>query len=135
MTKMTPREGRVVRATRRRLQILDAARVCFRQYGFRGASMSDISAIAEMSIGHIYHYFQNKDAIIEAVVERELLRELPTGDLAAADGDLSHVLSACLETLLDGRTLANDPGLTLEILAESVRNPRVAELVRHFLGV
>lgn len=67
--KARGRHRAVVTAARRK-QILDAAATCFRRDGFRGASMANISLTAGMSTGHIYHYFESKAAIIEAVIER-----------------------------------------------------------------
>ena len=52
--------------------MLDAAAICFRNHGFHGASMAQISKTAGMSPGHIYHYFDNKEAIIAAIVERDM---------------------------------------------------------------
>jgi AcrR family transcriptional regulator len=54
----------------RRAQILEAAMVCFAQHGFHQASMHDISAEAGISVGLIYRYFANKEAVIAAMVER-----------------------------------------------------------------
>ena len=51
-------------------QILDAALVCFAKRGFHQASMHDISAEAGISVGLIYRYFQNKDAVISAMADR-----------------------------------------------------------------
>lgn len=61
----------------RRQQVLDAATECFRREGFHGSSIARISQTADMSPGHIYHYFYhyfvNKEAIVEAIAEREEL--------------------------------------------------------------
>src|SRR5947207_16025003 len=54
----------------RRTQILDAAAVCFAKRGFHQASMHDISAEAGISVGLIYRYFQNKEAVISAMADR-----------------------------------------------------------------
>src|SRR5437762_10158253 len=51
-------------------QILDAAVVCFAKRGFHQASMHDISAEAGISVGLIYRYFQNKEAVIAAMANR-----------------------------------------------------------------
>ena len=72
------------RAAGRRRQVLDAAAACFGRSGFHGASMAEISKAAGMSAGHIYNYFDGKDAIIAAFVEENvervsaLLRDLET---------------------------------------------------------
>src|SRR5205814_6003173 len=54
----------------RRAQILDAALVCFAKRGFHQASMRDISAQAGISVGLIYRYFDNKEAVISAMADR-----------------------------------------------------------------
>src|SRR5256885_3719543 len=54
----------------RRSQILDAALVCFAKRGFHQASMHDISAEAGISVGLIYRYFENKEAVISAMADR-----------------------------------------------------------------
>src|SRR6188472_4256932 len=54
----------------RRSQILDAAVVCFAKHGFHQASMHDISAEAGISVGLIYRYFENKEAVIGAMADR-----------------------------------------------------------------
>src|ERR1700747_3407538 len=51
-------------------QILDAALVCFAQRGFHQASMHDISAEAGISVGLIYRYFANKEAVIATMADR-----------------------------------------------------------------
>src|ERR1700739_1542756 len=54
----------------RRTQILEAAMVCFAKRGFHQTSMHDISAEAGISVGLIYRYFHNKEAVISAMAER-----------------------------------------------------------------
>src|SRR5260370_35024327 len=58
----------------KRQHILEAAQECFQRNGFRGASIGDICAAARMSPGHLYHYFDSKEAIIEAIFELRLER-------------------------------------------------------------
>src|SRR5437762_14020379 len=54
----------------RRSQILEAALVCFAKHGFHQTSMHDISAEAGISVGLIYRYFENKEAVISAMAAR-----------------------------------------------------------------
>src|SRR6202051_5324382 len=54
----------------RREQIMQAAMVCFAKRGFHQASRHDISAEAGISVGLIYRYFQNKEAVISAMADR-----------------------------------------------------------------
>src|ERR1051325_11615464 len=62
----------------RRTQILEAAIVCFAKHGFHQASMHDISAEAGISVGLIYRYYANKEAVIARMAEqhKEHIREL-----------------------------------------------------------
>ncbi len=118
------------RAEARRAQIRAAAAECFRQHGFHGTSIARISQEAGMSPGHIYHYFENKEAIIADIVAEDLKRllEMTAGWRAAAD-----VKSAMVECAVQGVAENLDPGiaaLQLEIVAEAARNPHIADIVR-----
>ena len=117
------------RSRRRRRQVLDAAEVCFRRHGFHAASMAGVAAEAGMSVGHIYRYFENKEAIVAAIVERDLqdaaaqfaqMREAPQGVVAAmVDG-----LDECVDRAANRQASA----LFLEVMAEAGRNPKIAEM-------
>ena len=118
------------RADARRAQIRAAAAECFRQHGFHGTSIAQISKAAGMSTGHIYHYFENKEAIIADIVAQDLQRLLTlTAELRAA----SDVKAAMIERAVEGVQENLDPGvagLQLEIVAEAARNPHIAGIVR-----
>lgn len=118
------------RAEARREQILCAASGCFRDHGFHGASIAQISKAAGMSAGHIYHYFDNKEAIIAAIVERDLESLLTlTAELRGAH----DIKEAMIEGVAEGVRKNLEPleaGLKLEIVAEAARNPHVADIVR-----
>lgn len=114
----------------RRTQILDAARGCFRRHGFHGASIAQICAEAGMSAGHIYHYFDSKEAIIAAIVEQDRDRLLTiTAEMRAAH-DVQRALEACTASGVRDNLDPDTAALKLEIIAEASRNPRVAEIVR-----
>ncbi|WP_146674250.1 TetR/AcrR family transcriptional regulator, partial [Escherichia coli] len=59
-----------IRHKQRQDEIINAARRCFRRCGFHAASMAQIASEAQLSVGQIYRYFANKDAIIEEMVRR-----------------------------------------------------------------
>lgn len=113
----------------RRDQVLDAAEHCFRAEGFHGASMARIAAAADMSVGHIYQYFENKQAIIIALCERRFsgFERL----LMAAEQDTPGSTSF-VDAWIAQFTWWIDPvraPLTLEIMSEAGRNPKVAQVV------
>jgi AcrR family transcriptional regulator len=117
----------------RRSQILDAALVCFAKRGFHQASMHDISAEAGISVGLIYRYFENKEAVISAMADRhkkeisemlERARQAPT-------------LLESLEILFTAHCCEDAPqvvsAFVVDLYAEASRNPHVANLVRDVL--
>jgi TetR/AcrR family transcriptional regulator, repressor for uid operon len=111
-------------------QILDAALVCFAKRGFHQASMHDISAEAGISVGLIYRYFENKDAVISAMADQH--KQKIQKVLEDARGAPSLIES--LEILFTAHCCENEPRVTsafvVDLFAEASRNPRVAELVR-----
>jgi AcrR family transcriptional regulator len=65
----------------RREQIIDAAMRAFSQKGFTKATNKDIAREAGITPGLIYHYFENKEALLKAIIEGRtpvrLLNTLP----------------------------------------------------------
>jgi len=117
----------------RRTQILDAALVCFAKRGFHQASMHDISAEAGISVGLIYRYFENKDAVISAMADRhkkEIHEVLERAQQAPT-------LLESLEILFTAHCCEDAPQLVsafvVDLYAEASRNQRVAHLVRDVL--
>lgn len=118
------------RSEARKDQLLEAAADCFRTHGFHGASIAQISRAAGMSAGHIYHYFENKEAIIAAIVERDLDRLLGlTAEMRSASNVLQAMLD-CAETGIRDTLEPRTASLKLEIVAEASRNARIAEIVQ-----
>lgn len=131
MSEITVTSRESDRAAQRRHQVLDAAAICFRNHGFHGASMAQISKTAGMSPGHIYHYFDSKEAIIAAIVDRDL------EDMMEWTGQVFYSSDDILQSMLDGVTCgvdaninAESAALMLEIMAESARNPLIAATVQ-----
>ena len=51
----------------RRRQILDAAVRAFAKNGYHASRVSDIAEEAGVAYGLVYHYFESKDAVLEAI--------------------------------------------------------------------
>lgn len=123
--------GKRADAEARRQQIIDAASACARRSGFHGASMAEIAQAAGLSVGQIYRYFENKEAIIAAIVARDMVEmrdkfaELQGGPEPVLDAILSKCATA-VDDLYDPERAA----LMLEVAAEAARNPGVAAIVR-----
>lgn len=65
-----PRTPQQERGQRRVEQILDAAESVFAEVGVGAATMQLIADRAESSVGSLYHFFPNKEAIVEALGAR-----------------------------------------------------------------
>lgn len=111
----------------RRRQILDAAAACFARDGFHRTSMQDIVRESGVSAGLVYRYFAGKDDVIAAIVtewhdQRQVVEAGSRQERAEAYLDLLRAA---------GRPdAAARQRLGVQIWAEAVRNPRIAELAR-----
>lgn len=113
----------------RRNQILDAAQRCFKKQGFHKTTLRDIAQEFGVSAGHIYNYFSNKEAIIEALVElrtQEFLDSTPTSSPTMPpeermDKELGQVVDAYLNL--------DNTSLSIAIMNEALINPKVYEIV------
>jgi TetR/AcrR family transcriptional repressor of uid operon len=117
----------------RRSQILEAALVCFAKRGFHQTSMHDISGEAGISVGLIYRYFENKEAVISAMAARhkeEIQQMLERARQAPS-------LLESLEILFTAHCCENEPRLisafVVDLYAEASRNPHLADLTRDVL--
>lgn len=117
------------RAKERREQILDAASVCFAREGFHGASIAQISKLSGMSPGHIYHFFENKEAIVSGIVQRMATRWLELLSPYPTDEEVVNTIICRARVAAESRTQRDFAGLWLEVLAETARNPRMAAAV------
>lgn len=114
------------RADAQRDRILCAALKCFVEEGFHAASMASIAAEARMSVGLIYRYFANKQAIVLAIVERQLeekrtlIRQLHSS--VQLTDDLVKAFAAWCVPGPGSMSIA----LFLEMSAEATRNPAIA---------
>ncbi len=112
----------------RRVQILDAAIICFAKRGFHLASMHDISAEAGISVGLIYRYFENKEAVIAAMADRhksqiqELLEQAAQAPTLLESLEILFTAHCCEEPKLQS-------AFVVDLYAEAARNPEIAALV------
>ena len=56
----------------KRKRVLDAATTEFAQYGFENTSIQQIAKKAEISVGSVYKYFENKEELFAMVVKENL---------------------------------------------------------------
>lgn len=122
----------VARAEAQRARILDAARVCFAERGFHGASIANIAQAADISQGLIYRYFTNKAAIVHAIIDEQRSRR---GETLAGIASCEALVDVVMLKLQNWRARSGasdgdfDPALFLEITAEATRDAEVAAVL------
>ncbi len=115
---------------RRRAQILEAARGCFRERGFRQTTIEEICAEARISPGALYRYFDSKADVVAAIaLDARAEAEAMLDRLASAEGlvdGLAEMARAFFETFeQDG-----DAALLADIWAEAARDPLLARALQ-----
>lgn len=118
------------RAESQRERILDAAQKCFVEHGFHGASMATIADTADMSAGLLYRYFDSKNAIMLAIIARELEgKRAKIEEFCAGEDFLGKVLEKFAFWQAGDPEVMN-PALFLEMSAEATRDPAIARAIR-----
>ncbi len=113
-------------------EILDAALTAFIEAGFDAARMDDIAARAGISKAGVYLYFGSKEALLRALIDREiapiatLLAGFAETGGADPEGTLHLMATVAIERLSDPRFFAV-PRL---IIAISGRFPDIADYYR-----
>ncbi len=113
----------------RRQQIVDAAVASFNERGLHGASIGQICKEAGLSPGHLYYYFENKDALIQAVFANDW--EIGKRYLdALVDTPNALAIYLGLASAKGVATAAEQLNLAfvLDVLAEVSRNPAIAKV-------
>jgi len=116
--------------SRRRSQILDAAAQCFIENGFHQTGMQQICTQAKMSAGSVYHYFANKDSIIEAISQE--FSSDTTKFIADIENNTNFIdgyLKAVSASLKQTQKYFYYARLVVEIYAESFRNNKVKQIL------
>lgn len=114
----------------KRHQILEGAHAVFTARGFDAASMSDIAAAANVSKGTLYVYFQDKEHLFIALIEREREKQKQgIYEALADDPDLAHALASFGERLV--RLITGGFALSAQRIVLGVAE-RMPELGREF---
>lgn len=117
-------------AEQQRNRILDAAEQCFIEHGFHAASMANIAETAQMSAGLIYRYFESKNAIILAIIDRQLEERRANIATLHSDEDFLERVAELFDCWLRGDRKFINPTLFLEMSAESSRDPKISQALQ-----
>lgn len=118
-TRTTPRQARSAKSVD---LILDAAEQVFHARGISETSTVDIASAAGVSVGRLYYWFPDKDAVIDAMITRAQTRATDImSTMASNDEQSGYALLEQISSLL-GAFFLEHPG-TLGVL----QRPEYAE--------
>lgn len=126
--RRTPRAE--ARAESQRERILDAAQKCFIERGFHGASMALIAQTAAISVGLAYRYFDSKNAIMLAIIARELEGKRERIEELCAGNDFLGAILEKFGAWQSGSPDFMNAALFLEMSAEATRSPEILQAIR-----
>lgn len=137
------REGGRTRRSDRRSDLLTAAARRFVAVGIRKTTMEDIAREARAGKATLYRYFANKDAVLDALLEREAERlERRLREAGSSDATVAERIEAAFVAGVDffvghpvltkGRD--EEPGLLLPRITAN-RGPLVEMLLGLFAGL
>ncbi|WP_409491186.1 TetR/AcrR family transcriptional regulator [Amycolatopsis sp. cmx-11-12] len=132
--RIQPRkQPRQVRAELTRQRILAAAAHIFAEYGYAAGTTNRIAERARISIGSLYQYYPNKDAILAELLTRHLDGDRGTATLRRykeSPDSLETIIREFVRAVIDNHL--DDPEL-LRIMFEQA--PRSAELLERVTRV
>lgn len=126
-TQLQPRKVPVQRrAEETRQRILAAAARIFAAHGYAAGTTNRIAEEAQLSVGSLYQYFPNKDAILAELVRAHVAEGLRTFErllVAPQPGDLRSRLEHLVGAMVDLH--AGNPRLHQVLFEEAPRPPDV----------
>jgi len=126
--------------------ILEATVQVLEREGPEAATTTRIAEVAGVSVGTLYQYFSHRDAIFDALQEREFTKAIALTEEVLSDGNHSksprEVVRGCVEGML--QLHSSYPGVHRLLAMEGLRatkadrlqsfDLRIIGLVRHFLS-
>jgi AcrR family transcriptional regulator len=92
-------------------RILEAAEGCIRRYGLHRFSMGDVAQAAHLSRGSVYNHFQDRETLVDAVLERAADRFVESSE--ASVRKRRTLAGQVAEAAAFIRSHGDDPTLTL----------------------
>jgi AcrR family transcriptional regulator len=117
--------GRPVNPAKREARIatiISAARGCIATHGFHAATTARIASAAGVSEANLFQYFATKDALIAAIAEDSLKRDLFLVGMLGEHPDFFDGLEAVVHGFLSDEAALDDLRVSAEIFTEALRN-------------
>ncbi|HEY1590851.1 MAG TPA: TetR/AcrR family transcriptional regulator [Solirubrobacteraceae bacterium] len=154
-TPTAPAKKKRMPRAQREQRMLDAAEREFGRHGFAGASMETIAQGSGVTKALLYQYFESKEGLYEACVERARARIFEVMQQAARAADPARMLTTIVDAYFDqleaeenswcvlygdapvaavNEMRNRNAGVIIELLREATTlAPRDAELVAHLI--
>ena len=84
-----------------RAALLDEATRLFATRGYAGTSLEDVAVASQVTRGAVYHHFDGKQALFEAVLDAQETRAIATITAAATAADPLEAARQALDAFLD----------------------------------
>jgi len=84
-----------------RAALLDEATRLFALYGYAGTSLEDVASASQVTRGAVYHHFEGKQALFEAVLDRQESQAIARITAAATAADPLEAALQALDAFLD----------------------------------
>jgi AcrR family transcriptional regulator len=115
-----------VTADDKRRRILEAAVRVFAAQGYDASRVGDVAKEAGVAYGLVYHYYESKEAVLEAVFREAWGRLLAAVALAEETGaNAAEQLELVVKIVL--RAWRDDPDLVRLLVREVTRNPHIQD--------
>lgn len=115
---------------RLQIRLLDAALDCYRRLGIAGTTLANIAVRAGVARGDLQRHFDSRDALLQAVVRRELARfwmHIRDGGDGRAPGLWQYLAEVMVRTLREMRAQQNPHLLFLPGLRPVVKQVLVGD--------
>jgi AcrR family transcriptional regulator len=126
----SPSSGTRRTAAERREAIITAARMLFARQGFHSTGMAEIARVSQVLVGQIYRDFAGKEALIAAIVERDVSHILDDPKISGAieTGNIEQ-LNDWVRNFISRTIDRGTCSLLNDIMSEATRNPHIAKIV------
>lgn len=106
-------------------RILEAATQLFREQGYDHARMEQIAEMAEVSVGTLYNYYENKGDILMATVNMEVTEVLDAGEAIVADppADVEQAVHRLVDQYYDHSLFYLSKEMWRAAMAISIQQP------------
>ncbi len=116
--------------TRRRGEILDAAKACFAHAGFHQTSMRDIYRECGLSPGAVYNHFASKDEIVLALGRERVREEEERREALELIEDPIEAMRLLAAGTREQIAREEDLLLDLHLAGEALRDDAIADVAR-----